>query len=180
MFSKAIFLDVLAVYVFDLYVSNHRQPGQIQTRKMHSIKTDLFLDVLTCLAHVIPLVYIFTPWLDFADYQLSAWFSLVGVLLFIIALWLLGKAHSTNGFNISPQMRIGDNQTSVSRGIHRYFRQAIYAGFWLWSIAQPLLLHNWFAGFAMLVTLLPIYWVLVSRKEHMLLGQFGEGHREYM
>jgi protein-S-isoprenylcysteine O-methyltransferase Ste14 len=180
MISKAIFLDVLAVYVFSLYVLTKGQPKEMKTRKLYLSKGDLFLDTLTNIAWIIPMVYIFTPWLDFADYQLSLWFSLVGVLLFIVALWLLGKAHSMIGHNFSPRMEIGDEQTPVSQGVYHYFRHPIFAGFWLWSIAQPLLLHNWIAGFAMLVTFLPLYFVWVAREEKLSLGRFGEAHRKYM
>ncbi len=180
MFSKAIFLDVLAVYLFVLYLSNHRQKGQRQTRKPSSNKLDLDLDTLTGLGLILPMVYIFTPWLDFADYYLPSWFSLAGVLLFIVALWIIGRAHSRLGANFSTRMEIGDKQSLVSQGIYRYIRHPIYAGFWLWSIAQPLLLHNWLAGLAMLAAFLPLYWVRVPREERMLLGRFGDGYRCYM
>ena len=106
MISKAIFLDVLAVYIFCLYNSNNKQ-----TRKLYSNKENLSLNTLINLAQIVPLVYIFTPWLDFADYHLSLWFSLVGVLLFIIALWFLGKGHSAKAQNFSPRMEIRDEQT---------------------------------------------------------------------
>jgi protein-S-isoprenylcysteine O-methyltransferase Ste14 len=180
MLSKAIFLDVLAVYVFGLYLSKNRQSREKQNKKLHSNKMDLFLDTVTDLAQVLPLVYIFTPWLDFADYSLPRWFSLVGVLLFIVALWLLGKGRSELGQNFSLRMEIGEKQTLVKQGVYRYIRHPIYAGFWLWGIAQPLLLHNWIAGFAMLATFLPLYFVRVPREERMMLGRFGEGYREYM
>ncbi len=180
MISKAIFLDVLAVYLFFLYISNGRQPRPVQTRKLHFNRMDLFLSALSDLPLLISLVYIFTPWLDFADYRLPLWFSVTGVLLFIVALLLIGKAHSTIGHNFSPRMEIGDKQTLVSDGVYHYIRHPIYAGFWLWSIAQPLLLHNWIAGFAMLAAFVPLYWMRVPREEQMLLAHFGEAYRNYM
>jgi protein-S-isoprenylcysteine O-methyltransferase Ste14 len=180
MFSKAIFLDVLVVYLFVRYLSNHRQSEQRQTRKPYSNKPGLVLDTLTDLALIPPMVYIFTPWLDFAGYYLPAWSSLAGVLLFIVALWIIGKAYFRPGTNYPTRVEIGDKHSLVSQGIYRYIRHPIYAGFWLWSIAQPLLLHNWIAGFAMLATFLPLYWVRVPREERMLLERFGESYRGYM
>ena len=180
MLTKAIFLDVLAIYGFCLYISKNRQPKQMQTKKLYLNKEDMYLDELTDLVQIIPLVYIFTPWLDFADYHLPLWSSVVGILLLIVALWLLGKARSTIGHNFSPRMEIGDKQTLVSRGVYQYIRHPMYAGFWLWGIAQPLLLHNWIAGFAMLATFVPLYWARMPREEQMLLGHFGEAYRKYM
>ena len=178
MISKAIFLDVLAVYAFSLYISKKGQPKEMQTRKLYSNKGDLFLNTSINLAQIVPLVYIFTPWLDFADYHLSLWFSLVGVLLFIVALWLLGKAHSTIENNFSVRLEMGDEQTLVSKGVYHFFRNPIHAGLWLWSIAQPMLLHNWIAGFSMLVICLPLYYMWVPREEKLLFGRFGEGNRK--
>ena len=180
MISKAIYLDVLAVYLFFLYFSNSRQPRQVQIRKLHSTHMDLFLDRLTDSAQFVPLVYIFTPWLEFADYRLPLWVSLTGVLLFIVALLLIGKAHSTLGHNFSHRIEIREKQTLVREGVYHYIRHPIYAGFWLWCIAQPLLLHNWIAGFAMLATFVPLYFIRVHREEQMLLAHFGETYRIYM
>ena len=39
----------------------------------------------------IPLFYLFTPWLDFADYTLPSWLSWTGAILFICAAGLLWK-----------------------------------------------------------------------------------------
>jgi protein-S-isoprenylcysteine O-methyltransferase Ste14 len=178
--SKGIFLDVLTVYLFSLYISNKKQPSQIQTRKLHSNKKDLFLDALIDLSQIVPLVYIITSWLDFADYHLSYWFSLVAIIFFIVALGLLGKAYSTLGHNLSPRMEVRDKQSLVSHGIYHYIRHPISAGFWLWGIAQRLLLHNWIVGFATLATFLPLYFVRVSREEQTSIAHFGEAYRKYI
>ena len=122
----------------------------------------------------------FTPWLEFANYRLPLWFSMAGVLLFLAALLLIGKAHFTIRHNISFRLEILEKQTLVSDGLYHYIRHPFYAGFWLWCIAQPLLLHNWIAGFAMLAAFVPLYYVRVPREEQMLLGYFGEIYRKYM
>ena len=104
--------------------------------------------------------------------------ELVGVLLFIIALWFLGKGHSAKALNFSPRMEIRDEQTVMGQSVYHYFRDPIHAGFWLWSTAQPMLLHNWIAGFSMLVICLPLYYMWVPREEKLLFGRFGEGNRK--
>jgi protein-S-isoprenylcysteine O-methyltransferase Ste14 len=43
-------------------------------------------------------------------------------------------------------------------------------------VTQVLLLENWFAGFAMLVSFIPLYLVRVSHEERMMLEQFGEAY----
>jgi len=56
----------------------------------------------------------------------------------------------------------------------------MYAAFWLWGIAQALLLQNWIAGLANLASFLPMYLLRVPREEQMMLEQFGEEYRLYM
>ena len=56
----------------------------------------------------------------------------------------------------------------------------MYASQWLWSVAQPLLLQNWIAGWSGLLLFLPLYLSRVPREEQMMLVQFGEAYRAYM
>ncbi len=133
---------------------------------------------------VIPLVYVLTSWLDFADYHWPMWASLaaglVGAAVFVVALWLLWRAHADLGQNFSPELKTRQGHSLVSRGIFRHIRHPMYAAHWLWGIAQALLLQNWIAGLAFLVSFLPLYLLRVPREEQMMLEQFGEQYRLYM
>ena len=51
---------------------------------------------------------------------------------------------------------------------------------WLRGVAQALLLQNWIAGWAGLVSFLPLYLLRVPREERMMLDKFGETYRAYM
>jgi len=61
------------------------------------------------------------------------------------------------GRNWSPKIDVIEGQKLVTDGVYRTLRHPIYAGMWLWGLAQPLLIHNWIAGFALLVTFTPLY-----------------------
>jgi protein-S-isoprenylcysteine O-methyltransferase Ste14 len=56
----------------------------------------------------------------------------------------------------------------------------MYTAFWLWALAQALLLPNWFAGFAGLVGFGTLFFGRVAREERMMLDNFGEEYRAYM
>jgi protein-S-isoprenylcysteine O-methyltransferase Ste14 len=56
----------------------------------------------------------------------------------------------------------------------------MYASMWLWGVAQALLLQNWVAGWAGLVSFLPLYLLRVPREERMMLDEFGGEYRAYM
>jgi protein-S-isoprenylcysteine O-methyltransferase Ste14 len=133
---------------------------------------------------IIPLFYLLSPWLDFADYHLPVWPSLIagvaGAVVFAIALWLLWRSHADLGRNWSPHLEISEGQSLVTQGVFRYMRHPMYAAHCLWGIAQALLLQNWIAGLSMLVSSLPLYLVRIPREEQMMLEHFGEEYHEYM
>jgi len=138
----------------------------------------LFLSSLGLI--VLPLFYVFSPWLDFADYHLPTWAGWFGVAIFAFALWLLWRSHMDLGRNFTPTIQLKENHTLVINGVFRYIRHPIYAAHGLWGIAQVLLLQNWIAGLSMMVFFLPFYLVRVPNEEKMMLEHFGEEYRVYM
>lgn len=129
---------------------------------------------------VVPLVYVLTPWLDFADYHLPTWLGWVGAVLFVGTLWLLWKSHVDLGRNWSPWLEILEGHALVTHGVYRHIRHPMYAAHLLWAIAQALLLQNWIAGLAMLAFFLPLCLLRVPREERMMLEHFGEAYRSYV
>ena len=53
----------------------------------------------------------------------------------------------------------------------------MYSAFWLWAIAQALLLPNWVGGFAGLVGFGTLFFGPVAREEQMMLETFGDSYR---
>jgi len=129
---------------------------------------------------ILPILYAFTPWLDFADYAIPAWAGWIGVVLFVFALWLLWRSHAHLGRNWSPRLQLRPDHRLVTEGMYRYMRHPMYSAHWLWALAQPLLLHNWIAGPALIVTFLPLYVYRAPREEQMMLERFGAGYRDYL
>jgi len=158
------------------------------TAKYRTLKTILdrktLLDVvllgLAGIVMLIPLVYVFSSVLDFADYVLLNWIGWIGVVLFGLAIWLLWRSHADLGRNWTPTLGIRDEHRLVTKGVYKYIRHPMYAAHWLWAIAQVLILHNWIAGYSFLVVAVPLYLLRVNDEEQMMLEQFGEEYRAYM
>ena len=133
---------------------------------------------------VIPLVYVFTSWFDFADYGLSPIVShamgWTGALLFAGAVVLLWRSHVDLGRHWSPTVELREDHRLVTTGVYRRIRHPMYAAHWLWAVAQVLLLQNGVAGPALAVFFIPLYVLRVPREETMLLERFGEAYRGYM
>lgn len=133
---------------------------------------------------VAPAIYLLTPWLKFADYRWRKGWSLfngaLGSAVFTAGLWLLWRSHVDLGRNWSETLKIREEHTLVTGGVYRHIRHPMYAAHWLWGIAQTLLLQNWIAGWATLITFLPLYLVRVPQEERMMLDEFGDEYRSYM
>ncbi|MFC1871848.1 protein-S-isoprenylcysteine O-methyltransferase [Chloroflexota bacterium] len=132
------------------------------------------------IAILMPLLYVFTGWLDFADYGLPFWAGGAGAVVFAFGLWLLWRSHADLGRNWSVTTEVKERQALVTEGVFRHLRHPMYAAHLLWGIAQLLLIPNWIAGFAGLVVFIPLYLLRVRREEKVMLDQFGEEYRRYM
>ena len=129
---------------------------------------------------ILPLIYTFTDWLDFANYTLPDWAGWLGVGVYLVFLWLLYRSHVDLGRNWSPSLQVRQEHSLVTQGVFRYMRHPMYSAHLVWGLAQPLLLHNWIAGFSLLISQLPLYIARIPREEKMMLENFGDEYRTYM
>lgn len=128
---------------------------------------------------ILPLVYVLSPWLNFANYSLPVWANWLGVIAFSVALWLFWRSHRDLGKNWSPTLEVREGHTLVSGGVYQTIRHPMYTSVWLWCIAQALLLPNWIAGLAGLVSFGVMYALRIGNEEQMMLEQFGDEYEVY-
>lgn len=157
-----------------------RQSLKMEGTEYSSGRFDQFLVVLLFLGTTfIPLVYIFTPLLDFADYTLPSVISIICVGFVILGLVILRKAHIDLGVNYSQDLEIKEEHVLVTGGIYKYIRHPMYATGFLISIAQIGLLQNWIAGFSGVIVLSFFYLLRVPVEEEMMIKTFGEDYLSY-
>ena len=162
--------------------------GVFKQRTKNNEKTVSRVDALekTLIAIVIPgalllpVVYLFTPWLAFADYHLPAFAPWCGMVLMVTALWLFWRSHADLGQNWSVTLELRKGHQLVTRGIYRSIRHPMYASIWLWCLAQGLLLENWLAGWYGFVAFALMYFIRTPREEQMMCESFGQEYRDYM
>jgi len=159
---------------------NRRAMREKKIQSWHINWLDVVLDMLAFAGtEVIPVIYIISSRLNFADYALPAWARWIGVLLMPLAIILLWTAHRDLGLNWSPTLQILPGHKLVNKGIYGYIRHPIYAAVWLAALAQALLLSNWFAGLSGVVLFLPVYVTRVPKEEQMMADQFGAEYDVY-
>ena len=90
------------------------------------------------------------------------------------------RSHADLGENWFQTLQLREGHQLVTTGVYAYVRHPMYAAFLLWGMAQPLLLHNWLAGFSPLASFAPLYFLRVSREERMMLDCFGAEYAAYL
>lgn len=129
---------------------------------------------------LLPLVYLFTPALAFADYPLPAFVPWIGAVLMALSLWLFWRSHADLGRNWSVSLELREGHELVTGGVYGHIRHPMYAAIWLWAFAQGMLLANWLAGWLIVPAFAVMYLLRVSREERLMCESFGEAYREYM
>jgi protein-S-isoprenylcysteine O-methyltransferase Ste14 len=178
-FTTIYFLGIIAEIIIRAPINEKRKQGKISEQHV-TIQERTLLGLLFLAMFFVPIIYVATNWLDFANYTLPAWAGWLGVLLLAGALLVFWRAHADLGVNWSPSLEIREQHELITRGIYGIIRHPMYASQWLWVIAQPLLLQNWIAGFLNLLVLIPFYFLRVKAEEQMMLDSFGAEYQEYM
>jgi protein-S-isoprenylcysteine O-methyltransferase Ste14 len=129
---------------------------------------------------VLPLIYVLSDQPRFANYPFSAWQGWLGAAVFAASLWMFRRTHKDLGRNWSVTLEVRQQHALVTDGVYSRVRHPMYSAFWLWALAQALLLPNWIAGPAGIVGFGTLFLLRVAREEQMMTETFGEEYRAYM
>ena len=136
---------------------------------------------------IIPLAYVASSFesaryrfLDFAERPFVPALAWLGVIVFAASLWLFYRTHKDLGRNWSVSLDIRESHKLVTTGVYALVRHPMYSAFWLWAIAQALLLPNWVAGVAGLVGFGTLFFGRVGEEERLMCDAFGDEYRSYM
>jgi protein-S-isoprenylcysteine O-methyltransferase Ste14 len=141
---------------------------------------ELALLALNGIGMIVPVVYVFTSWLDFANYNLPGWLGWAGVVLFAFAIWLLWRSHHDLGRNWTPTVAKRYDAELITIGVYKYIRHPMYTAHLIWAIAQIMILHNYLAGYSFLIVQVPFYFIRIKNEERMMIEQFGVAYKSYM
>ncbi len=128
---------------------------------------------------VLPAIFFLTGWREGTTYELHTLQYAVGVAAALAFLWLFHASHKQLARNWSVSLELRDDHELVTDGLYRHIRHPMYASFWLWGIAQALLVPNWVAGLAGLVSVAVLYALRVGKEEAMLRAHFGAQYDAY-
>jgi protein-S-isoprenylcysteine O-methyltransferase Ste14 len=163
-----------------------RFPHEQRARKTPVVKSArdwrelaLLLFGFLCLG-ILPWVYVFTGFPRAADYAFSPIRAWLGAIAAVAAIATFYLTHRDLGRNWSVSLDVRQDHKLITSGVYRHVRHPMYSAFWLWVIAQALLLPNYIAGLAGLPGFGLLYFIRIGREEQMMLDTFGAEYRDYM
>lgn len=122
---------------------------------------------------LVPLIYVFTGWLDFFKMNLPDWIRIIGIVIIFSGLIFFWWIHKTLGENWSPVLEIRKGHKLITKGPYKYVRHPMYTLFYVFAIGLLLLVSNWFVGLFALLSWHLLYVIRISSEEKMMLEQFG-------
>lgn len=178
-FAQAIILaGTLAIVIIPASV--HHRSGKMKVVKSQEGPLELVLLTLTSLGFFLPLVWVTTPVLAFADYALRPVPLFAGTFCLALGLWLVYRSHADLGTNWSITLEVREKHQLVTQGSYRLVRHPMYLALLLYSSGQALVLPNWVAGLSYLVALGLLFALRVGPEERMMLEEFGEEYEAYL
>jgi protein-S-isoprenylcysteine O-methyltransferase Ste14 len=175
-----VFFIGFIIYVGIRAVFERRARGNEKAVTQADWRDRTLIGIMVVGGLLLPAIYLFTPWLAFADYRLPAFVPWCGAGVTVIALSLFWRSHADLGQNWSVTLELRKGHELVKDGIYAWIRHPMYAAIWLFGLGQGLLLENWLAGWSAAVAFAPMYFVRVPREEGMMCELFGQEYRDYM
>ena len=178
-FAKAAIL--LSTIVMVVIRAPHGQRSRAtKVSKSRKGRLEVVLLTLAWLGFLIPLVWVASPALAFADYPLRPVPLVAGVLCLALGLWVFARSHADLGTNWSITLELREKHQLVTHGVYRQVRHPMYTALLLYSLGQALVVPNWVAGPSYLVAFGILFALRINAEERMMLEGFGEEYEAYM
>ena len=176
---ELLFIPGLLAYVVIRGVYETRAKHWSAVTRRVAARDQLLIPLVGIGGIILPILYLSTEWLSFANYRTPQLLSWIGVGAMLTALFLFWRSHADLGTNWSRTLEMRERHELVTRGVYRFVRHPMYAAIWVFSLAQGLILQNWLAGCAAVVAFGSMYFLRVNREEQMMRDEFGDAYAEY-
>jgi protein-S-isoprenylcysteine O-methyltransferase Ste14 len=176
--AKAAFL-VSSIVMVAIRAPHGQRSRGVKVAKSRRGPLEVALLTVAWLGFFVPLLWVATPWLAFADYALRPVPFAAGIVCLAVSLWFFHRSHADLGTNWSVTLEVRENHQLVTHGIYRRVRHPMYMALGLYSLGQALALPNWVAGPSYLVALGLLFALRVGPEERMMREEFGADYEAY-
>lgn len=178
-FAKAAVL-LGSIVMVAIRAPHGQRSRQIKVVKSRRGTLEIVLLTLAWIAFFLPLIWVVSPALAFAEYPLHPVAFVAGVLCLAAGLWLFHRSHADLGPNWSITLEVREKHELVTRGIYSRVRHPMYLALLLYSAGQAMALPNWVAGPAYGVAMALLFLLRLGPEERMMREEFGQDYEAYM
>jgi protein-S-isoprenylcysteine O-methyltransferase Ste14 len=177
-FAKAAIL-IASVAMVTIRAPHGRLSRTIRVVQSGKGSLEVFLLTVAWTAFFVPILWIATPWLTFADYPLYRAPFLAGSFLLALGLWLFYRSHSDLGTNWSVTLEIREAHHLVTDGVYARVRHPMYFAFLLYGLGQAIVIPNWLAGPAYAVAMMLLCALRLGPEEALMREHFKGEYDAY-
>ncbi len=178
--SKLIFVLMTVIWYSVRYEYARRSSRTPVVRSSRGMRETVLLLVSLSGLGLVPYLYIVTGVPGFAEHSFKPAIASFGIVVAIVSLVMFQLTHRALGQNWSVSLDVRADHFLITSGVYRQLRHPMYTAFWLWALAQTLLLPNWVAGLSGMVGFGILFFGRVFREEQMMIETFGGDYLDYM
>ncbi len=176
LFYKISLLIMMVTFmIFKYRLTTKNQTDEENEGNIHSPTLVILLSIASVGLIFLPLLWVFSDFLDFATIRFSESLRIFGIFLYLSVIILMIWQMRTLDVNISL---IRDDRYLVTNGPYRYIRHPLYSIFIVQSLASSLIATNW-----LLFIFIPVVFVAmalrVPSEEETLVNEYGQDYLDY-
>ena len=176
--AKAVVLAGTLVMIAIRAPHGHRS-RRVKVAKSHKTPLEAGLLVFAWVGFVVPLIWLASPVLSFAEYRLRIGPLVAGVMCFVIGLWLFYRSHADLGTNWSITLEVREQHRLITQGVYRRIRHPMYLALMLYSVGHAFVIPNWVAGPSNLIAFTILFALRLRAEEKMMVDEFGDAYTAY-
>jgi protein-S-isoprenylcysteine O-methyltransferase Ste14 len=177
-YAKAVLLAASVAMVV-IRAPHGQRSRKVKVAKSRKGGLEVALLTLAWISFFVPLVWVFSPVLAFADYPLRPAPFTAGVSLYVAGLWLFHRSHADLGEFWSITLEVREQHRLVTEGVYRRIRHPMYTALFLYSLGQALVVPNWVAGPAYGVAFGLLFALRIRAEERMMRETFPGEYETY-
>lgn len=178
-FAKTVIL-IATVTMLVIRAPHGRRSTTVTVVKSGKGPLEVFLLTVAWIAFLVPILWIATPWISFADYPLHLLPLVVGTVLLALSLWLFYRTHAELGTNWSVTLEIRESHRLVTAGIYRRVRHPMYSAFLLYGLGQAMVIPNWVAGPSYAIAMVLLVARRLGPEEALMRDRFKDEYDGYV
>lgn len=124
-------------------------------------------------------IWLFTPWLNFAQFNISALLQIAGIHIGAASAILFYYVHEVLSDNWSPILQIRKQHELITDGPYKLLRHPMYTAMLLWVSANFLISSNWMVGAVQILSVIILLVVRLPEEERMMEEAFPRQYKLY-